>query len=419
MMELSNIGQKMNKMSGVRAIMADINETLAKSGGKHFYNLSAGNPVVLPEVRDLWKRYLKKLIDTREFDQVFCRYGGSIGYIPFIKAVCKLYKNHYGWNIGIKNVLVTPGSQKLYFYIINSFAGSSADGIKKVLFPLAPEYIGYSNQAVEEDTLISFKPKIDILGEHEYKYRPDFDNLKIGDDVGVVLLSRPTNPTGNVVTDEELKKIIALAKDVPVVIDSAYAPPIPNLCFTDMTPQYGDNVIHSFSLSKAGMPGARIGVAIGHEKYISAMEAFQANTCLHSPTLGQAVAAHAFNSGELEQISKDVIQKFYLNKKKLAVKTVKNSFNPKIPYYIHKAEGTLFMWLWFRDLPVSCMKFYEMIKKEDTIVVPGEDFFPGIGEWQHKNECIRVSFTASDEDLVEGLKRIGRVAQKVYSSQKI
>ncbi|MBN2421674.1 valine--pyruvate transaminase [Candidatus Woesearchaeota archaeon] len=418
-MYLSKVGKKMNKMSGVRAIMTDIIETLAKAKDKHFYNLSAGNPVVLPEVRDLWKRYIRNLLDSDEFDQAFCRYGGSNGYVPFIKAVCSQYNKHYNWNIDVKNVIVGPGSQKIYYYIINAFSGSSENGeMKKVLFPLSPEYTGYSNQAVEYDTMISYRPKIDILGEHEFKYRPHFENIKIDDSIGVVVLSRPTNPTGNVVTDEEIKKIIEMAeqRDVPVVIDNAYAPPIPNICFTEMTPQYGDNVIHCFSLSKAGMPGARIGVAIGNERYIKPMQAFQANSCLHSSMLGQAVAAQAMNSGELEKISNAVIRKFYFDKKALALKTIEENFNPDIPYYVHKAEGTLFIWIWFKDLPITCGELYQKLKQEDTIVVPGDGFFPGLehDDWKHKQECIRLSMTTSDDDIVEGLKRIGKVVGEVY-----
>jgi alanine-alpha-ketoisovalerate/valine-pyruvate aminotransferase len=62
---------------------------------------------------------------------------------------------------------------------------------------------------------------------HRFKYRPDFSQLSITEDTGCVIFSRPCNPTGNVLTDEEVKKIAALAAplNVPVLIDSAYAPP--------------------------------------------------------------------------------------------------------------------------------------------------------------------------------------------------
>lgn len=48
-------------------------------------------------------------------------------------------------------------------------------------------------------------------------------------------MSRPTNPTGNVITDEELIKLDALAHQhgVPLVIDNAYGVPFPGIIFSD------------------------------------------------------------------------------------------------------------------------------------------------------------------------------------------
>lgn len=47
---LTKIGAQMSHLTGVRAIMKDINETLRAGAGQQFINLSAGNPLILPEV---------------------------------------------------------------------------------------------------------------------------------------------------------------------------------------------------------------------------------------------------------------------------------------------------------------------------------------------------------------------------------
>ncbi|MFM6500238.1 MAG: aminotransferase class I/II-fold pyridoxal phosphate-dependent enzyme, partial [Dolichospermum sp.] len=92
-----------------------------------------------------------------------------------------------------------------------------------------------------------YKPTLDIDRDaHRFKYRPDFNQLSITENTGCVIFSRPCNPTGNVLTNDEVNKITNLAEPhhVPVLIDSAYAPPFPALNFTDMTPVFGENILH-------------------------------------------------------------------------------------------------------------------------------------------------------------------------------
>jgi valine--pyruvate aminotransferase len=157
------------------------------------------------------------------------------------------------------------------------------------------------------ESLIAYKPTLDVdVVNHRFKYRPDFTQLSITQETGCVIFSRPCNPTGNVLTNGEVEKIAALATpyDVPVLIDSAYAPPFPALNFTEMKPVFGENIIHCISLSKAGLPGERIGVAIGEEKLLQVLECFQTNAGIHSSRYGQAIATRAIESGALANIGK-------------------------------------------------------------------------------------------------------------------
>ena len=105
-------------------------------------------------------------------------------------------------------------------------------GIKrKVLFPLTPEYVGYANTGLEHDLFVTNQPQIDLLSNGQFKYRINFGSLKITDNIGVICVSRPTNPTGNVITDAEIIQFDALAKAVPLLIESAYGIPFPGIIF--------------------------------------------------------------------------------------------------------------------------------------------------------------------------------------------
>lgn len=416
---LTQFGAHMSKLTGVRAIMKDIIETLRAGAGQQFINLSAGNPLILPEVEQLWRDCTAQLLASPDYGEVVCRYGSSQGYAPLVEAVVEDFNRRFGLSLSDRNILVTPGSQSLYFYAANAFGGYTTSGeLKQIVLPLSPDYTGYGGVTLVPEALIAYKPTLDIdAAAHKFKYRPDFSKLSITEKTGCVIFSRPCNPTGNVLTDDEVKKIAALAApyDVPVFIDSAYGPPFPALNFTQMTPIFGDNIIHCMSLSKAGLPGERIGIAIGDEQVIEVLESFQTNACLHASRYGQAIAARAITSGGLADISEQVIRSFYQNKFTVLESTLNEAMPKDLPWFLHRGEGAIFAWLWLEDLPITDWEFYQQLKQVGVIVVPGSTFFPGLREdWPHKHQCLRISLTASNEEIEIGMQRLAKVAQQVY-----
>jgi valine--pyruvate aminotransferase len=402
--------------------MKDIIETLRNSGGKEFINLSAGNPVILPEIEQLWRDCTQELLDSDEYGEVVCRYGSSQGYAPLIEAIVEDFNARYGLELSDRHILISGGSQALYLYAANAFGGYTASGtLRQVVLPLSPDYTGYGGVSLTPEALLAYKPTLEIdEARHRFKYRPDFSQLKINEQTGCVIFSRPCNPTGNVISNEEVTKIAHLAAsyDVPVLVDSAYAPPFPALNFTEMTPQFGDNIIHCMSLSKAGLPGERIGIAVGDPKLIGILESFQTNACIHSSRYGQAIAAKAISSGKLADLAANVIRPHYQRKIEILANTL-DAAMPNIPWYLHQGEGAIFAWLWLKDLPLTDWEFYQELKQVGVIVVPGSTFFPGLQEnWQHKQECFRISLTATETEIAEAMKRLAKVAQQVYNNPK-
>ena len=89
--------------------------------------------------------------------------------------------------------------------------------------PVTPEYIGYQDVGLSEGMLTALKPSIEEFSDNTFKYRLDVDNLVVGDDIGALCVSRPTNPTGNVLTNGEIEELDrrALEAGVPLIIDNA------------------------------------------------------------------------------------------------------------------------------------------------------------------------------------------------------
>jgi valine--pyruvate aminotransferase len=174
------------------------------------------------------------------------------------------------------------------------------------------------------------------------------------------------------------------------------------------------------SLSKAGLPGERIGIAIGDEKLIQPLESFQTNAGIHSSRYGQAIAARAIESGALANIAETVIRPFYKNKFDVLESTLDAAMPKNVPWFLHRGEGAIFGWLWLRDLPITDWEFYQELKKVGVIVVPGSSFFPGLKEdWEHKHQCLRISLTGSDEEITIGMQRLAKVAEQVYQDAAV
>ncbi|BAW95735.1 valine-pyruvate aminotransferase [[Synechococcus] sp. NIES-970] len=418
---LSKFGMQMSRLTGVRAIMKDIIDTLKAGAGQDFINLSAGNPVIIPAVEQLWRDCTNDLLDSPEYGEVVCRYGSSQGYEPLIEAIAQDFNQRYGLNLTSENILITPGSQSLYFLAANVFGGyNNAGQLKSIVLPLSPDYTGYGGVSLYPEAIRTFKPSLDIdQANHRFKYRPDFSQLNIDENTGCVIFSRPCNPTGNVLSDEETKKIADLAAvhDVPVFIDSAYAPPFPALNFTEMQPLFGGNVIHCLSLSKAGLPGERVGIAIGEPRFIGVLQAFLTNACIHSSRYGQAIAARAIQSGALANIAETVIRPYYQNKIQILEAALDRTMPKDVPWYLHRGEGAIFAWLWFDELPMTDWELYQELKTVGVIAVPGSPFFPGLREdWPHKQQCLRISLTATDREIETAMQRLAEVVKRIYSA---
>ena len=417
---LTQFGDQMSHLTGVRAIMRDIIETLRAGDGKTFINLSAGNPVILPEVEQLWRNCTADLLNSADYGEVVCRYGSSQGYEPFIEAVLADFNQRYELSLTEHNILITPGSQALYFFAANAFGGYTSDGqLKDIILPLSPDYTGYGGVSLFPEAVKAYKPTLDIGASHSFKYRPDFDQLEITDQTGFVLFSRPCNPTGNVLSDAEVNRIAALAApyNIPVFIDSAYAPPYPGLNFTEMIPAFGKNKVHCISLSKAGLPGERIGIALGDESIIQVLQSFQTNLCIHSSRYGQAIAARAIASGALSEISEAVIRPYYRNKFAVLEDSLDKFMPDDAPWYLHRGEGAIFAWLWFDQLPITDRELYQRLKQSGVIVVPGDPFFPGLREdWPHTRLCIRISLTTTDDEIAQGIRHLADVVVPLYQS---
>jgi valine--pyruvate aminotransferase len=416
-MKLSAIGNRLTAYVGIVELMDDLGQ--AMGGDQECLFLGGGNPAMIPEVSAIWRERMQALLDEGDtFDKMLCNYDTPQGYPAFLDALVEFLNDTYDWGLTRENVVVTNGSQTGFFYLFNMLAGEYADGTrKKILLPLMPEYLGYADAGMLEDLFVSIPPVIEEIGDHQFKYHINFDALIVDETVGAIAVSRPTNPSGNVLTDDEMKKLSALAKenDIPLIVDNAYGAPFPEIIFSEVKPEWDDHVVLSLSLSKIGLPGTRTGIFIGNKKIVSAIAAANGLTALACGNVGQRIAAPLIKNGEMQRISRELVRPFYETKSKEAMALAYELFDPALPWRIHVSEGALFLWLWCKDLPISSRVFYERLKDRGVIVVSGHYFFYGLVEdWPHSRECLRLNFSQPTDTVREGLRIIGEEMQRAY-----
>jgi valine--pyruvate aminotransferase len=418
-MNVSRFGQKLAVPSGIGQLMEDLGAALCRRG--EVCMLGGGNPAHIPEVEQCWRRSMAALLaDGRRFEQAVGRYDPPQGNLEFIEAMAGLLRRRFGWPLGPRNIALTGGSQLAFFILFNLFAGAYEDGTqRKVLFPLLPEYIGYADVGLTRDFFAVHKPQIEHLDEHTFKYRVDFDRLEVADDVGAICVSRPTNPTGNVLTKEELERLrgLARARGIPLILDNAYGTPFPNIIFTDAEPVWDENIIVSMSLSKLGLPAARTGIVIARQEIIEMVARVNAVICLAPGGMGPALVTDLVRSEEIIRVSREVIRPFYEKKVQEVLPCIHGRLRG-LDYHVHKPEGAFFVWLWFPNLPITDEQLYEHLKQRNVFVVPGHHFFPGLAEpWSHVRECIRVSYAQTPEVVAAGLQAIAEEVRRAYGTK--
>ena len=416
-MEFTRFGEKFTAATGIVQLMDDLGRAVA--GGDEIIMLGGGNPSHIPEVQQIFRKRMEEILaNGDEFERLIGNYGPPQGPPAFIEAIAALLRKNYGWEITANNVALTNGSQTAFFYLFNLLGGEYADGTrKKILLPLAPEYIGYAEAGIDEDIFVTNKPQFEFLDDHTFKYRVDFDSLPIDDSISAICVSRPTNPTGNVLTNNEIEKLRKIAADyeIPLIIDNAYGAPFPSIIFEEVEPVWDENIVLCLSLSKLGLPGIRTGIIIAREEIASAINSMNAVVSLAPTSIGAGMALDMVESGEIIRIGRELIRPYYKERAEKAVEWVWEALTGT-PFYIHKPEGAFFFWLWFKDLPISSAELYERLKKRGVLIVPGHYFYPGMDEeWEHKMECIRMNYTQKESKVQGGIRIIGEEVKRAYA----
>ena len=411
----SRFARRFTRSTGALELMQDLGGAAA---GVHM--LGGGNPARIPEVEAVYRRRLGEIAgDAAQFGRFVASYSAPGGDIRFRAAIAEFLAARYGWPVTERNVAITSGSQSAFFTLFNLLAGESETGrLRRILLPLAPEYIGYADVGLADGSLVAQAAAIEELPDGFFKYHVRFDGLEAVRDVAAICVSRPTNPSGNVLALDELRRLDALARSrrVPLIVDAAYGQPFPGIQFTEPGLLWNENVILCLSLSKLGLPATRTGIVVAAEATIEAITAFNATAALAPGSTGPVIVEPLLASGELDALCREVIGPYYRSRAAQAVECLREECRD-LPLRIHRPEGAFFLWLWFSGLPITSQELYARLKARGVLVLSGHHFFPGLAEpWSHRDECLRINCSQDPLSVRAGIRLIAEEARRAFAN---
>lgn len=411
-MKLSRYGHHYTRQSGIIDLMQDLGSALRENPA--MVMMAGGNPARIDAAEGWFRQTLQEVLqDSDASHQLLGRYQGPKGDLAVRELLAAQLRADHGWPLTAEHIALSNGGQSAFGILANLLAGESDTGRRRIHFPLVPEYLGYADVGLTDDFFTGARPLIQLLPDGCFKYGLD-RTAPIPADAAALCLSRPTNPSGNVLTDDEVAFLdaAAQARGIPLILDAAYGLPFPALQYVDSKPYWSENTILLLSLSKVGLPGVRSGFVIARPELIEAFS--RANTILNLAVgnLGPALALQLLQQGRLQQFSQEVLQPWYYAKTRAAMQVIGQALQG-VPHHFHRSEGAFFLWLWLPTLTTGCQQLYQQLRKAGLLVIPGAASFIGLdAPWQHAIQCLRISCAVDDATLHKGAAILGAVLRQ-------
>lgn len=398
-------GEKIAGPSAIVDLMEDLGAALNNNPDLLF--LGGGNPAQIPAVQAIFAQHWQAIgAQSAAVNKVCGVYQSPQGDEQLIAELQTLFRAQ-GLAVGAEHLALISGSQNALFLLFNLFAGRATSGeMRKILLPMVPEYLGYADQSLAADSFISCLPRVHKTGPHRFSYQLDIKALDaITDALGAVCISSPTNPSGNVVSLDELQALNTWAKtrQVPLIIDRAYGSPFPALEYPPQPLFYDDNIIQVWSLSKLGLPGLRTAVVLAQPDVIALL--VKANTILNlaNNNPGPALMLRLIRSGDLTHITQQLLPQYYRQQRDTLLHLLAEAL-AGLNYFICEPKGAFFIWLWLPDLPISSAELYQHLKQQGVLVMAGEGFFfEWQDSWPHARQCLRLTYCQNKEVLAQAV----------------
>jgi 2-aminoadipate transaminase len=373
--------------------------------------ISFGGGLPAPEVFPIeeFKKASQKVLEEKGAEAL--QYSITDGYIPLREKICSM-TDQYGIKLLLENVMITNGSQQA-LDLLGKIMINRGD---KILVE-APTYLGalqawnaYGAEYIQVET--DEYGLIPEAVEKALRVSPKF----------IYLMPNFQNPTGKTLPLDRRERIIELADQygVPIIEDDPYGKlryegehitpvyVLDQLKRDDASSGLNGNVIYLSTFSKTLAPGVRLAWISAPKEVIGKFVNAKQGTDLNTSAFVQMIAYEIIKDKFLEEHMK-VICEVYGRRRTLMLEALEEFFPGGVSWT--KPQGGMFLWV---TLPVgmNTTELLEIAVKQKVAFVPGVPFYPNEGG----ENTMRLNFSnATDDALVEGMKRLGTSVKEMLS----
>ncbi|MDC0063899.1 pyridoxal phosphate-dependent aminotransferase [Candidatus Nitrosopelagicus sp.] len=319
-------------------------------------------------------------------------YVSSFGFTEFREKIRVATEKSRGFKPDLDQVLITPGANIAIFYAISCIVNPGEEII--LPDPGFPTY--YSTIKMCN----AIPVRIPLLESNQFRMNPKDIEKSITDKTRMIIINSPQNPTGSVMTKEEIENTYEIAKkhDVYLYSDEIYA----RMIYKDAvfsSPSIYDkckqNTIISNGFSKAfAMTGWRLGAVIGPTQIIEKMRLLLETTSSCVPPFIQKAGIEAI---EGEQSSQKKMYDEYESRRDKIVKRI-NSISG---LSCVTPGGAFYIFVNIKKTGMTSNQFCEyMLNDAGVAMLPGTSFGK-FGEG-----FVRICYAVGQNDINDAMERI-------------
>ncbi len=321
-------------------------------------------------------------------------YTISSGLVEYRKVAAEITERSRGFRPDLDQILVTAGGNVQIYYAL----ACAVNPGEEVIIP-DPSFVSY-NSIIK---FVGAKPvKIPLYEKNEFRLNPDDVEKAMTDKTRMIIINSPHNPTGAVMTEEEILRIYEIADkyDVYLISDEVYA----RMIYKDSDTKFSSPskydkcrertlVVHAFSKSYA-MTGWRLGAVTGPAEIISKMGLLLETTSSCVPPFIQRAGIEAL-TGSQEPINKMVDE--FRERRDIIVEELN-----KLPgVKCLRPQGTFYVFPNIKGTGLTSQKFADlMLEKAGVALCPGY-YFGENGEGY-----VRLCYANSIVNIKEGIRKM-------------
>jgi aspartate aminotransferase len=342
----------------------------------------------------------------RAIKEGLTRYTPASGIVELKKAVCEKFKNDNGLEYKSNNIIISSGAKHSLHNALMAILNPGDE----VIFGV-PYWVSYAELVNLADGVPVF---IETKEENGFKFNVNDLNNALTEKTKAIILNSPSNPTGSIYTEEELKEIAdwSVKNNIFVISDEIYEKLVydghKHISIASFNDEIKNLTIVINGMSKAyAMTGWRIGYAAAHEDIIKVMSNIQSHATSNPCSISQYASVEGLigDQGSLEEMKKHFIER--RNYMADTINSIKG-------LSCRKPQGAFYIMVNFTQLLGkticgrvinSSLDFTSLLLEEGKVAV-----VPGIAFGDDK--YIRLSYATSMDNIKKGLERIKQMVEQ-------